>query len=385
MSGEAQINGAVESGFETVREVFAAGFARDDAAREVGAAIAGFHRGRCVVDLWGGLADPATRKAWERETLVNVWSTTKGVCAIAIATLVDRGVVAYDTDVASIWPEFAQAGKERTTLAHLLSHQAGLPGFAAPTALADQCDWAGCCAKLAAQAPAWPPGTATSYHAVTYGWLVGEVIRRLTGMSVGTFLAREIAGPLKADVFVGLPAELEPRVARILGPRAPAAGGEISEPALMALINPVQDAEAPNDRAWRAAEIPAVNGQASAMGLARLYAPLARRGRFEGRQCLSDSVIQAMSAPATTDRRTDMLMGLVDSWGMGFMLNPLNAYGPGRRAFGHSGWGGTFGCADPDLELATGYVCNQMGSEMLFDPRALALAGAISQCAAAIP
>lgn len=384
MSGEVQINGAVESGFEAVREVFAASFARDDAAREVGAAVAAFHCGRCVVDLWGGLADPAARKAWEAGTLVNVWSTTKGVSAIAIGTLVDRGVVAYDTEVASIWPEFAQAGKARTTLAHLLSHQAGLPGFAAPTTLADQYDWAACCAKLAEQAPAWPPGTATSYHAVTYGWLVGEVIRRLTGMSVGAFLAREIAGPLEADVFVGLPAELEPRVARILGPRTPASGGEIAGPALMALVNPVQDAEAPNDRAWRAAEIPAVNAQASARGLARLYAPLAGEGQFQGRQWLSPSVIQEMSAPATTDGRTDMLMGLVDSWGMGFMLNPLNAYGPSSRAFGHSGWGGTFACADPDLELSMGYVCNQMGSEMLFDTRALALASAITHSAAEI-
>lgn len=376
-----EIRGRIEPGFDAVREVFAANFSRDDASREVGAAVAAFRGGRCVVDLWGGLADPATRQPWEADTLVNVWSTTKGVTAIAVALLVERGLIAYDTLVASVWPEFAQHGKAGITLAQLLSHQAGLPGFAEPTTAEDQYDWQGCCAKLARQIPSWKPGTATSYHAVTFGWLAGEVVRRVAGENIGAFLARELAAPLDADVHIGLPGELELRVARILRPREPPAGGEIAQPAIMALVNPVQDAEAPNARAWRAAEIPAVNAQASARGLARLYAPLGMGGDFEGRKWFSRAVIEAMARPATTDGRADMLMGLVDSWGMGFMLNPSNAYGPGR-AFGHSGWGGTFACANPDLELSIGYVCNQMGSEMLFDPRAIALASAITASAA---
>ena len=382
MAGGPGIQGSVKRGFEAVRDVFAAGFTRDDANREIGAAVAAFQGGRCVVDLWGGPADPHSGRAWERDTLVNVWSSTKGVTAIAAAVLVERGLVDYDTPVASVWPEFAQSDKGATTLAQLLSHQAGLPGFAAPTSITDQFDWVSCCDKLARQAPAWSPGAATSYHAATFGWLVGEVVRRVSGRSIGTFLAKEIAGPLEADVHIGLPGAAEPRVAKLFAPRAPATGGAVSHPAVMALINPTQDAEAPNGRAWRAAEIPAMNGQASALGLAKLYAPLAFSARSGSGLKLPRSLIDAMTRPATTNGRTDMLMGLVDSWGMGFMLNPLNAYGPGARAFGHSGWGGSFGCADPDLELSIGYVCNQMGSELLLDPRSTALATVITSCAA---
>jgi CubicO group peptidase (beta-lactamase class C family) len=349
---------------------------------EVGAAFAAFHRGRCVVDLWGGSADGADRP-WTSQTLANVWSTTKGATAMAVARLVDERAITWEDPVSRVWPQFGAAGKAEVTIAQVMSHQAGLPGFVEPTSPEDQYDWEGCCAKLARQAPAWAPGTATSYHAMTFGWLAGEIVRRASGRSLGTFLRDVLTGPLEADVHVGLPEALEPRVARMFGPRVAPPAFAPPPPAGMALQNPAQSPEQPNTRAWRAAEIPAGNGQASAMGLARLYAPMSLGGTWDGVKVISGRVLDEMTRPATTGGRVDMLMGLTDSWGMGMVLNPLQAYGPGPRAFGHSGWGGSFACADPDLGLSMGYVCNQMGTELFADPRAVGLNRATTACAAA--
>ncbi|HEY1961004.1 MAG TPA: serine hydrolase domain-containing protein [Rhizomicrobium sp.] len=377
----AEIKGAVAQGFEGVREAFAANFAREGNYQEVGAALAAFHHGRCVVDLWGGYADRARTKPWAHNTLINVWSSTKGIVAVAIAILVDRGLVRYEDTVVSVWPEFAHAGKDTVTLAQVMSHQAGLPGFVEPTVLEDQYDWKSCCGKLARQAPAWPPGTATSYHAMTYGWLAGEIVRRVTGKSVGRFVRAEIAGPLRADIFIGLPEDEEPRVAEMIGPRVAVALPPLSAAAMMALTNPEQSAEAPNARAWRAAEIPAANGQANAMGLARLYAMLAGGGELDGARLLSRDAVERLAEPATSGGRIDMFLGFPDSWGMGVALNTPGIYGPNPRAFGHSGWGGSFGCADPDAGVAIGYVCNQMGPELVGDPRTAGLCHAILDAA----
>lgn len=373
------IEGWVEAGFEPVRRAFADNFARTDAFRELGAGLAAYRGGRCVVNLRAGHADAARARPWTEDTLANVWSATKGVTAVAVAKLVDEGALTYETRVASVWPEFAQNGKAEITLDQLMSHQAGLPGFAEPTTIEDQYDWEACCAKLARQVPAWVPGTASSYHAATFGWLAGEVVRRVTGVSLGSYLREAVAGPLQADVFVGLPEALEPRVAELLAPREPPPLAPAPDlPWRMALENPVQDPAAVNTRAWRAAEMPALNGQASALGLARLYAGLGTGARA----VLSEAGVERLTRPATTDNRPDRLMGFEDSWGMGVMLNPDDAYGPGRRAFGHSGWGGSFGCADPERQLSIGYVCNQMGSALVFDPRSVALSAAVSACAA---
>jgi len=367
----APIEGFTAPRFAGVREAFAENFRRAGDYREVGAAIAVFHRGKCVVDLWGGHADAARTRPWKRDTLVNVWSATKGATATAVAALVDRKKIAYDDKVASVWPEFAQGGKADVTIAQLMSHQAGLPGFAEPTSVDDELDFDGCVAKLARQAPAWPPGTASSYHAMTFGWLAGEVIRRVCGRSPGQFIAEAVAKPLSADIFVGLPMALDHRAAETIPPisQPDMSGLDLPPAALMALANPVQDPAAPNRPGWRAAEIPAANGQASAMGLARLYAALAAGGALDGARILSPSTVARMTAPATHSGRTDMFLGFVDSWGMGVALNTPGIYGPNPRAFGHSGWGGSFGCADPDARLAIGYVCNQMGPDLVGDPR----------------
>ncbi len=378
-----QIHGTTAQGFEAAREVFAQNFAREGDYREIGASFAAFHRGRCVVDLWGGFKDKARTQPWTHDTLANVWSTTKGVTAMAVALLVDRGRLRYEDAVASVWPEFAQNGKANITIAQAMSHEAGLPGFAEPTSVEDQCDWDNCVAKLARQAPAWKPGTASSYHAMTYGWIAGEIVRRASGRSPGRFVQEELAGPLGADVFIGLPASHDARVAEMVPPANPPdmASLPLPDAAKMAMVNPAQDPLAPNTRQWRAAEIPAANGQATAMGLARLYAMLAGRGRLDRVTLLKPETVTKMTAPMTSSGMTDMFLGFVDSWAMGVILNTPGIYGSNKRAFGHSGWGGSFGCTDPDVEVAIGYVCNQMGPDLVGDPRTMGLCAAVIEAA----
>lgn len=374
------VQGQVAPGFEPVREAFAANFQRGDDYREAGAALAVYVAGRPVVDLWAGLADRAGTRAWQRDTLINVYSSTKGLVATAFAKLVDEGRLRYEDAIVKHWPEYGQAGKERTTVAQLLSHQAGLPGFAEPTTVTDLYDWTARCASLARQRPLWEPGEKTSYHAMTWGFLVGEVFRRASGMTVGAYLARCIAGPLKAETFIGLPQALEPRVARMLGPRSAPDLSALTQPpeALAALVNPQLDPEVCNTPAWRSAEIPAANGQASAQGIARVYAALANGGELEGTRLLSAGAIEAMTQVQA--RRADLLLGFQDNWALGMCLNQLGMLGPAPETFGHGGWGGSFGCANLQARVGIGYVCNQMGAQLVGDPRGAGLCQAIFDC-----
>ena len=353
MTAPYAISGTVFPGFESARDAFAENFAREGDYQETGAGFAAFHHGRCVVDLWGGFSDSARTRSWTRDTVCNVWSSTKGISATAAAMLVERGAFSYDDKVATLWPEFGRGDKENITVAQILSHQAGLPGFVEPTSVEDQCDWFGCCGKLARQKTVWEPGTATSYHAMTFGWLVGEIVRRVTGKSIGLFIHEQSPNHSMRHLFVGLPESADLRAAEMLPPKRIVDTSNLPLPpaARMALTNPQQDPLAPNSRAWRAAEIPAANGQASAMGLARMYAALAGDGSLDGVKLLSREGIARLTRPATWDSRQDMFLGFVDPWGMGMALNTPGIYGPNRRAFGHSGWGGSFGCADPDANV----------------------------------
>ena len=373
MSGP-RIHGFAAPGFEPVREAFAANFERDEAYREVGASLAAYRHGECVVDLWGGHADRAGTKEWRRDTLVNLWSTTKAVAAMCVALLVERGILDYGQRVAAIWPEFAAAGKQDVTLAQLLSHQAGLPGFAAPTSIEDLYDQDLCAARLAAQAPLWEPGTANGYHAVTYGVLVAEIVRRADGRPVGRFLAEELAGLLEADFHIGLPAALEDDAAETIPPDRPADLGaiEMNQAMMLALASPAMDAARANDRAWRAAEMPALNGHGSAQGIARLYAGLI------GGELISKAVLDSMTAVAAD--RPDLVIGINPKWGMGIAHNAGGMFGPEPDAFGHSGWGGSFGCAHRPSGIAIGYALNHMGPELVGDPRATGLCSAIFGC-----
>lgn len=373
----AMVEGTVSKGFESAREQFTANFDRDGDYREVGASFVAFHKGNKVVDLWGGHADAGRTRPWRRDTLGNVWSATKGIVAIAVAMCVERGLFKYGDAVASVWPEFAANGKDKITIAQLLSHQAGLNGFVEPTTLKDFEDWDECCAKLARQAPAWPPGEASSYHAMTYGWLAGELVRRASNMSIGRFIRDEIARPLDAEFHIGLPQTLEADVAQMLPPARAIDMDAIPLPALakLAVTNPKMIPEAMLTRGWRAAEIPGGNGQASAHGLARIYAAVI------GHEILNPKSVVTLTT-AVTSGRTDMFLGFTDNWAMGVSLNTPGIYGPNKRAFGFSGWGGSFGCADPDAEVSIGYVCNQMGPDLVGDPRTMGLCTAVLESAA---
>jgi CubicO group peptidase (beta-lactamase class C family) len=373
----AVIEGTVAPGLEAIRETFAANFARTGDYREVGAALCVYRGSERIVDLWGGHADAGGSRPWTADTLINVWSTTKLAAAVAVARCVDCGLIAYEQPVVDVWPEFAQASKAAVTIAEVMSHQAGLPGFAVPTTLDDFYDWELVCGRLAAQAPVFPPGTANSYHAVTYGFLAGEIVRRASGRTLGALFREEIAGPLGADFHIGLPASKEGRVAELLPPKSPPdmSGVDLPLAAQMALGNPGQDPTRPNTRAWRAAELPALNGQASARGVARLSAALANGGALDGMRVLSEATVAAMSVIAAD--RPDLMLGFNPQWGMGVAHNLIGVFGANPAAIGHSGWGGSFGAADPDGRIAIGYVLNQMGSELVGDPRGKGLADAV--------
>ena len=375
-----EIRGRAAPGFQRVAERFAANFERDDAYREVGASLAVYRAGQLVVDLAAGVRDAAGGTPWTSDTLVNVWSTTKGVTAICLAMLVDRGLIDYAAPVARYWPEFAQNGKAATTVAQLLSHQAGLPGFVEPTPLEDFYDWDRVTTRLAAQAPMWPAGAKTSYHAMTFGFLAGELIRRVSGKSVGRFLAEEVAGPLGADVFIGVPASQEARVAPIIAPRveAPFDLARMAPEAAAALTNPSMAPTLPNNRAWRAAEIPAGNGHATALGIARLYGAVASGGALDGVTLMRPEGVAAMDTVQTT--RVDLLLGVAPHWRNGVAGNETGMFGPAPHVFGHSGWGGSFGCADTQAGVAIGYVMNQMGEGLVGDARAMALCRAVYDC-----
>jgi len=370
----------VAPGFEQVRDVFHAQFSADEAAPAVGASLAAYRHGELVLSLSGGHRDLERRIPWTPDTLVNIWSATKGVTGIAMGLLVDRGLVRYDAPVAAYWPEFAQNGKAEITVSQLLSHQAGLPGFVEPTALEDLYDWDLVTRRLAAQAPMWPPGTANSYHAITIGFMAGEIIRRVSGRPIGAFIAQELAGPLAIDLYVGLPEALEDRVAPLI---APPSGGEVAldgapKEAVAAMTNPLMSPTLPNSRAWHAAQIPAGNGQATALALAKLYGALAHGGEIDGVRLVSADTIAAMSTPQTT--RVDLLMGFAPLWSNGFTGNPVGMYGPSPTAFGHPGWGGSFGSADPATGVSVGYVINQMAEGIAGSPHATALCEAIDEC-----
>lgn len=375
------IEGSIARGFERVRDQFAANFERPEPYRDVGASLAVYRHGKRVVDLWGGWRDVEHKRPWKRDTLVNVYSTTKGVIATALAMAVDAGKLRYEDRVAKYWPEFAAAGKADITVAQLISHQAGLPGFSAPTTVEDLYDWTSCCAKLAAQAPSWKPGEQTSYHACTYGWLAGEVFRLAMGESLGRFIARKIASPLGADIHLGLPASEDGRVAPMIAPAVEPDLAALNLPpiALMAMGNPVIQPSDANTAAWRRAELPAMNLHATADGIARVFGALANGGELKGKRLLSPAAITRMRE--VQSRRPDLLLGFPIEWAMGLALNTSGAIGPNPKAFGHTGWGGSFCMADPDIGIGAAYTLNRMGADLVGDPRGVDLSRAIAACA----
>ncbi|MBY8840759.1 beta-lactamase family protein [Streptomyces sp. SP2-10] len=380
---DARIHGHCDPRFAPVREAFEENFR---ARGELGAAVAVTVAGESVVDLWGGWADPARTRPWERDTVVNVWSTTKGPVALCAHILADRGLLDFDAPVAAYWPEFAAEGKEKVLVRHLLSHRAGLSGLREPHSLEELYDWDATTARLAATAPWWEPGTRSGYHALTYGFLVGEVVRRVSGLRPGAFLEREVTGPLGIDFTVGLPGRDSGRAAELVRPRTASAAEEaaffrrLPPVTLAALANPAVGAAQANSAGWRAAEIPAVNGHGTARAVAALYGVFAGRGTYGGRRILSPEAAERAREGQGSCR--DLVLGAAfegeTEIGLGLWLSgPQGAYGPNPRAFGHDGFGGSCGLADPEAGVSLGYVMNRMGPHIADDPRKAALVDAL--------
>lgn len=380
-----EVHGTCAPRFGRAKDVFAAHF-RD--GKEIGAAFALTLDGEPVIDLWAGFADPACTRVWERDTLVNVYSTTKGMTAICALRLADEGRLDLDAPVTRYWPEFGAAGKERIPVRQLLNHRAGLAAIR--KTLPDEAlfDWSAMTRALAAEAPWWEPGSAHGYHALTIGWLVGEVVRRITGKSLGTYFRDEIARPLGLDFHIGLAASEDVRVADMTPPPLEHAPGEpslieivLQDPQSItarAFMNPpsLMQPGTVNSRAWRGAEIPGANGHGTARALARVYGALACGGTLDRVRVLSPATIER--ARHEEAYGPDLVLKLSTRVGLGFFLaQPTAALGPNLRAFGHPGAGGSLGYADPEARVGFGYVMNRMGPHILLDPRPLALIDAV--------
>jgi CubicO group peptidase (beta-lactamase class C family) len=384
------ISGSCDPAFARVREVFESNFERRDGVADVGAAVALYVDGRCVVDLWGGWKDGARARAWDRDTIVCVFSCTKGMAALCAHLLADRGQLDYDAPVCRYWPEFAAAGKAAIPVRQVLSHQAGLPLLRQPLPPGGVYDWDTVVAALAAEAPHWPPGTAHGYHTFSFGHLVGEIVRRISGRDLNRFFQEEIARPLGLglDFLIGFGPEHDARTAELL---LPPEGTTLYLPARAALrIDPRsiqryddQHLLTPalcNSRPWRAAQIPGGNGHGTARALARIYAALARGGELDGVRLLGPQTLARATERQVLER--DRTIGLDSCFGLGFMLNggdPVMSLGRAPRAFGHGGAYGSLGVADPEPRIGFGYVMNQCG-EPLGDRRGQDLLDAAYAC-----
>ncbi len=341
--------------FEGVKRAFDDNFARDE---ELGAQFSLAIDGEIVVDIWGGFADRKQTKPFGPDTLTPVFSTTKAVAAVMIARVVEQGRLSYAQTVASVWPEFAQAGKEAVTIEQVLSHQAGLPGFPDEMDPALWFDWDAICAKLAAMAPMWPVGTASGYHPITVGYIAGEIFRRVDGRTMGTALREDVCEPRGLDLWIGLPESEHGRVAEIKRPAALPQFGELNEPVRAAFLSPWSAAAGRSPAEWRRMEIPSANGHATAEALAR----------FMGGGVLKPETIKLASAERI--RGQDLVLPFVMSWGSGFMRSVPNAlYGPGEQAYGHSGWGGSCAFHDPERGVSGAYVMNRQSAELIGDVR----------------
>lgn len=373
MITETPITGLCAPHFAAVSKTFAENFYQFN---DIGGAVAVYHHKLPVVDLWGGYADREHGQPWQQDTIVNVASVTKALVALCALRLVERGELDLDRPVAHYWPEFAQAGKAQLPVRYLLNHQAGLAVIAEPLPPEAVFDWQRMTQALAKQRPWWTPGTAHGYHAATFGWLVGEVVRRVSGKSIGCFLQEEIAHPLGIDFFIGFGPEYDWRVASVIEQ------GSLAQPSdetvapldpdslLAKMNNPRFDDPAIfESRAWRAAEIPSANGTTNARALARLYGALACGGTINGVQVLSQRLLQEATAMSSEGR--DRVFGFHSCFGLGFSLNrPAGLMGPNETAFGHAGYGGSIGFADPTAGIGFGFVTNTVPSDPAQDQRA---------------
>jgi CubicO group peptidase (beta-lactamase class C family) len=369
------IHGYCDPRFSAVKGAFAKNF---ESALEVGSSFAVTLDGEYVVDLWAGYSDAARTIPWQEDTITLVYSTTKVMTALCALILVDRGQLDLDSPVSHYWPEFARGGKERVQVRWLLSHSAGLSGFDEPLPVEALYDWNRITDILARQEPWWEPGTRSGYHMITFGYLVGELVRRASGKSLGTFFRNEVALPLGADFHIGLAQEHDPRVADLIPPPTMKAVSVTPESiAGRTLFNP-PIIPAYSDRAWRVSEIPSSNGHGNARSAARIGSLLACGGELAGRRLLSQATIARAIEEQYDD--TDLVLGVPLRWGLGFALANGRLPFLNPRTFYWGGFGGSWLEMDPDARMCFSYVMNRLVVDPGGDPRVARLRNALFSC-----
>lgn len=373
-----EIHGVCDPQFSKVKETFEKLYQED---REIGSCFAVYKDGKPLIDLWGGFQDKEKTKPWQKDNLVTVYSTTKGVAAFCIALAMERGLLRYEEKVSTYWPEFANNGKEDITVGMLMSHQAGICSPETRN-VDDYYNQNLMAEKLAGMTPIWEPGTASGYHSMTFGWLTSELILRVTGKSLGTFFREEVGDRYEIDFFIGLPESEDHRVAELVP--FDIVRNENSEQQKIKLTdaqksqrNSARTLDIQNTKAWRQAEIPSANGQGNARGLAKLYSLIVPEDN--NLKLVKDNTLKQMTTMQIEGR--DLVLAVQVRWGVGFILNKHKIiYGPVEGAFGHSGYGGSCAFGDPENKIGVSYVMNRMLDNFNADGRSIELINATYKC-----
>jgi len=376
----AEVSGTCDARFEPVRDALAAQL---DSGSDLGASICVDVDGQAVVDIWGGWADAGHVSAWTRDTITNVWSTTKTVTNLAVLMLADRGLLDVFAPVARYWPEFAANGKEQIEVRHIMSHTSGVSGWAAPFTIEDMYDWELATSRLAGQKPWWEPGTASGYHANNQGHLLGELVRRVTGRPLKQFVAEEIAGPLGADFQIGAAQADWDRISPVIPPPPLPFDFESLDPdspVFKTFTGPVADANAANTPAWRQADMGALNGHGNARSVARILRVLALGGTADGVRLLSPDTIGLIFTEQS--HGPDLVLGVPLRFGIGYALPETESvpYVPQGRACYWGGWGGSVILADTDSRTTISYMMNKMGPGVIGSDRSEVYVRAVLDC-----
>ncbi|MEO0882999.1 MAG: serine hydrolase domain-containing protein [Pseudomonadota bacterium] len=364
----------IAPGFDPVVDAFEENFSDDG---ELGAGFAVWLEGELIIDITGGHADRRQTLAWTGDTIVPVYSVSKGVSAIVVGLLVERGLLDYDAPMAEYWPEFAAHGKGDVSVSQALSHQAGVPGFVDRIDPGLWLDPPALAARLADEPPQWSVGDGSGYHPLTWGYLAGELVQRVAGTSLGTLLADEICTPLDIDFRIGTSERDAPRIAEIKRPTALPNLGELNDHKRTAFLTKWATPDR-GGAAWREIEIPSANGHGTAAAVARLYAIYAQNGTIGGRTILASHTMNALTRSRTNG--PDRVLPFDLSFGAGIMRNTNLAFGPNPNTLGHAGWGGAAALGDPDRGLAAAYVMNKQSNILLGDPRSKRLFASVYSC-----
>lgn len=368
------VRGHVAPGLEPVRDAFTDNFSED---KELGAGFSAYLDGELIINLQGGWTDRNKTRPWDERTIVPVYSTTKPIAALTLASVIGALPAGYETAVADVWPEFGAAGKAAITIGEMLSHQAGLPGFIEPIEPELWLDPPACAAALATLAPMWPPGKAHGYHPLSWGYLVGELTQRIDGRTLGTILREDIAGPAGIDFQIGTPVSDHDRIADIMRPRTLPDLGEINAPTRAAFLTKWAS---PNrgGAVWREVEIPSANGHGTAQATAQLYGLYANRGCIGDQRFIPKARFEELVTSRTKGQ--DLVLPFATEFAAGPMLNNLGIYGPNPNTLCHSGWGGSLALGDPDRNLSAAYVMNRQSNSLQGDLRATRLIQVLYDC-----